>query len=677
MPPPKAPPKSHWRGLAGAPIYVKVSLAPGLILAALVLLSLLSLRILDTAGTRLQAISEQAFPTYQRAAETKDAVNAIQTALQHMLSVAANESDAVRILKVAAPVREAMARATAALDRLRRQVGAGTEQTGMFGKSFEEYQSAVSDVLRAATSDPATATMLMADADEQFAKLSGELDGIKNRADAASQSMTREAIAAAAGERLLLLSGLVLAIVICAGIIAVTSRAIGRPIKSLTGRMVAMADDDLDRDIPALHRGDEIGAMARAVDVFRRNGLHARQHAAESEREQAAKQIHQAAMSQHTNDFGLSISGVMTSLGGSAEAVRRSAAAMTEAATRVFDHASSTAETAATSSLELASVASAIEQLTASVDEISRQVATAATIARDAVRSASAGQGTMREMAQAARRIGDVVRLISEIAGQTNLLALNATIEAARAGESGRGFAVVAGEVKTLATRTSKATSDIDAQIAAVTGASDAALAAMVEVATIIGKMDDVASAIAAAVEQQAVTTRELAASVQTLSGSSDQTALAMREVAGVAGNAGGVSRQVLRAADTIGCEAEKLRSEVTDFLLAVRDDIQERRRYERIPGRGTVASLRLPGREPISAVLKDLSRGGASLQCDLTLAVGDEVGVELPDAGGAITARAVRSGGGLLAVVFHQDAADPARVDRALDALTIASKAA
>jgi methyl-accepting chemotaxis protein len=140
-----------------------------------------------------------------------------------------------------------------------------------------------------------------------------------------------------------------------------------------------MDDDDLDRKVPALDRGDEIGAMARAVEVFRRNGLRARQHAAERAREQEVKQRRQIAMDQHTSDFGTSISGVMASLGESAEAMRHAATAMAEAATQVFRQASLTAEGAGNASLDLASVASAIEQLTASVAEISHQVSTGCT----------------------------------------------------------------------------------------------------------------------------------------------------------------------------------------------------------------------------------------------------------------------------------------------------------
>jgi methyl-accepting chemotaxis protein len=171
-----------------------------------------------------------------------------------------------------------------------------------------------------------------------------------------------------------------------------------------------------------------------------------------------------------------------------------------------------------------------------------------------------------------------VLHLISDIAGQTNLLALNATIEAARAGEAGRGFAVVAGEVKALAGQTAKATADIGGQIAAVRDATDQSIAAMTEVTTVIGRIDAVASAIAAAVEQQSTMTRSIAASIQLVSGATDTTVQAMQAVAGMADDSGRVSGEVSQAATAIGRQAETLRVEVDQFLTAVRADDGGRR---------------------------------------------------------------------------------------------------
>jgi methyl-accepting chemotaxis protein len=315
-------------------------------------------------------------------------------------------------------------------------------------------------------------------------------------------------------------------------------------------------------------------------------------------------------------------------------------------------------------------VAAAVEQLTSSVDEVSRQVAAAAQVAREAVQRAEISNGSMRGLADATARIGDVVQLITGIAAQTNLLALNATIEAARAGDAGKGFAVVAGEVKTLAAQTAKATADIGDQIAAVRAATEQSILAMSEVGKIIGRMDEVAASVATAVEQQSLTTREIAASVQAVSVATDQTTHAMEDVSGVADSAGTVSQDVLLAAGTIGKEAENLRAEVDDFLTAVRDDTGERRQFERIAGNGAAVTVRTAGRDATRVGLQDISLGGAAVNCDWRLAPGTEIEIELPDAGGFVTARVVRSSDHRLAVVFRQDQATATRVDRVCTAL-------
>jgi methyl-accepting chemotaxis protein len=556
--------------LADVPIHAKVSLAPAVILTVLIFLSVVSLHMLGAGESRLRAITEQAFPTYQRASETKDAVSVIQTALQHTLSVAANESDAARIRAVSAPVHQAMETASAALRRLLQRIGPGDPSAAVLQASFDAYRAAATEVLDTAESDPATASMLMTGVDEQFAKLSDDLDGYRSRANAESRSQSEQAMQAAGAEKILLLSAVGVAIGVCGGIMVATSRAIGRPVMRLTATMTAMAADDLDQAIPAVDRGDEIGAMARAVEVFRINGLAARRLAAEQDKARTEKAQRQVVMEQHTHEFGSSIAGVTESLGGSADGMRRAAAAMAEVAAQVFRRASATADGAGRASADLGSIAAAIEQLTGSVAEISRQVAGVAAVAGEAVRSAAAGGRAMDAMAETTSRIGDAVRVIGAISEQTNLLALNATIEAARAGQAGSGFAVVAHEVKALAARTTRATSDIESQIAAVRAAVDASRAATAEVGAIIGRMDQIAAAIAAAVEQQTAATRSLAANVQSVSGATDQAVHAMEAVAGAADNAGSVSREVLEAADAVGRQSETLRSEVDRFLSAV-----------------------------------------------------------------------------------------------------------
>ncbi len=382
---------------------------------------------------------------------------------------------------------------------------------------------------------------------------------------------------------------------------------------------------------------------------------------------QEADRRRQAALDRHTQDFGSAIAGVMNSLADSAEKMRKAAQVMAEAAGSVRKQADVTAGGAETSADQLTSVAAAVEEMTTSVAEISRQVATAAQVARDAVGRADTSQTKIRGLGEATARIGDVVRLISDIAGQTNLLALNATIEAARAGDAGKGFAVVAGEVKALATQTANATHEISSQIEAVRGATAASIEAMAGVTTIIGRLDEVTAVIAAAVEQQSATTQEIASKVHSVTTAAGGTADAMKRVVTVSERAGSASEEVLSTADGIGHEAARLHTEVEQFLASVRDETGERRNYERTAGNGVIVSVSSGGRESRTVEVQDISLGGAALLCDWQLPPGADIAVELPEAGGRVNGRVVRADGKDLALIFRQDDDSHARVGRFL----------
>jgi methyl-accepting chemotaxis protein len=385
--------------------------------------------------------------------------------------------------------------------------------------------------------------------------------------------------------RLWILAFLILAtaIAVATGIFMILG--ISRPITAMTQAMRRLAERDMKTEIPGTGRTDEIGGMASAVQVFKDNMIKADALTAEQEATRKARERQQAAVEQHTKNFGSSITNVMAALDGSAAEMRRASEAMSNAAATVNVEAHETAKSAAQSSQDLTAVATAVEELTSTVGEISRQVTASGEVARQAVQRAEASRVTMQSLSEAAAKIGDVVQLISEIASQTNLLALNATIEAARAGEAGKGFAVVAGEVKALAAQTGKATAEIGNQINTVRTATDDAVAATNEISGIIRQIDQVSVAISAAVEEQSVTTREIATSVQAVSGATAQSARAMEHVVQVANSASTTSSEVLAGAAGIGQEAETLRREVDQFLEAIRSETGEGRRLERIAG--------------------------------------------------------------------------------------------
>ncbi len=504
-----------------------------------------------------------------------------------------------------------------------------------------------------------------------FNKFQDGLSALVSLNDSEAKQAVESAAALGASAHIWTLGILALTAALCLGIGASMIRGICAPIRAMTDAMQKLAAKDMDVAIPGIGRGDEIGGMAGAVQVFKDSMIRADALEAEQKAARAARERRQAALQQHTQDFGTSVAGVMGSLGEASGKMRSAAEAMTAAAASVRTEAHATSAGASKSSQDLTSVAAAVEQLTSSVAEITRQVAASADVARQAVQRAEASHGTMQSLSEATARIGDVVHLISDIAGQTNLLALNATIEAARAGEAGKGFAVVASEVKTLAAQTGKATAEIGSQIETVRAATADAVTAMAEIGGIIGKMDEVSAAIAAAVEQQSATTREIAGSVQEVSAATAASAHAMEHVVGVADGAGDASRDVLAASGEIGREAETLRVEVDQFLTAVRGegDGAERRRYERLDAKGMVAALRASGRSA-EVVVRTISRGGALLDCDWPLGAGVPIEIELPGAGGSVTGRVVRSGKGGLAVVFSSDPAALARIDGALDTL-------
>jgi len=454
------------------------------------------------------------------------------------------------------------------------------------------------------------------------------------------------------------------------GIVLATliARAIGRPIKAMTAAMTRLAAGETATEIPGRDSKDEIGEMARAMEVFRQQAIENNQLAAATEREQRAKERRQLAMDRHTQEFGSSVSGVMEGFSAASDTMRQAAAEVADGARKTRASTAITVEGAVASSRDLDSVAAAAEEMALSIGEISRQVTHVTVSVHTAVTRATETDAKIAGLSLAADRIGDVVRTISGIAAQTNLLALNATIEAARAGDAGRGFGVVAGEVKALAAQTANATNQIGSQIASIRAATGAAVTAVREVGEAIGHVETIATAIAAAVEEQASATRAITDNVHQVALATSSAAESMRGVLVIVESTDASGLAALHAAETVGRTADTLRSEVTDFLTAMsQGDDAERRRYERVRAGDAQVTLRISGRVGVVAKIEDISRGGVGLWHECEDRIGTEAEVTLPG-GGSVHGRIARKASGVLGLVFVQDKASLERIDRALE---------
>ncbi len=364
----------------------------------------------------------------------------------------------------------------------------------------------------------------------------------------------------------------VLVTVAVVAVVLLLARSIGGGVVRLVAVTERLAARDYAVQVPETGRGDEIGRLARTVVVLRDEAAEAERLKLDQDKVKAqAEELRRADVLAIAQRFERSVKSVADAITASAGDLEGAANMVSGAVDEASAQASNVAGAAEQASQNVATVAVAADQLSASIQEISRQVQASSQVSKDAVDEAERTNDMVSGLAASAGRIGEVVRLINDIASQTNLLALNATIEAARAGDAGKGFAVVANEVKSLATQTAKATEDISRQISEVQGATQQAVDAIRTIGVTISRINEIAGAIAAAVEEQGAATAEIARNVQQAASGTAEVTGALGNLSSASSEAGASAAGMLNATQALLSEAQSLRGEVDTFLVGIR----------------------------------------------------------------------------------------------------------
>ncbi len=430
------------------------------------------------------------------------------------------------------------------------------------------YAKAVDEMNQMAALDRLIGIPMMANTDDQFRALAGRIVAAQEAIGQSTATAIRTTRQAAADDRLrfALAMALLLGVMMIGGL--VLARSITRPLRRLSSTTTELAGGRLDGVVEGAWMKNEIGAMARALEVFQTNAREVERLTADQARQKAEAEAEKIRAIRALADmFEARVSEVVSQVGAGANQVRGTAAGMLERANSTNQQAATVAAASQQAGMSVQTAAAATEEMSASIAEIGGQVRRSFDMVRGAVRAVEETNNHVVGLSDAAARIGEIVGLINSIAAQTNLLALNATIEAARAGEAGKGFAVVASEVKNLATQTAKATEDIGSQIATMQQVTGAAVSAIKGVGSTVVTIDEIVGSIASSMEQQAAATQEIARSVQEAASGTSEVSRNITGVSASAGETGGAASEVLRAAELLDGQAVVLNREVKNFI--------------------------------------------------------------------------------------------------------------
>ncbi len=562
------------RRLIDLPLFAKILAAPLVVLLALILLAVATVSNGIHERRLTQHLDQGIYEQLRQALVLRDAVTLSHARLFEVIVTAANETDTAKITSGIDELLPQFDRHVSAATQLGDRLSDEPDVHALMqqiAQAMAEYAKAAKAVADFAKTDAGYAIVMMSGAKHQFDVLRGKLDALDTSLKTRRNTLVESLLTDMANSSVVFIISAVCVTLLCLGVTTLATRAITRPVRTLTNAMALLSHGALETEVLHQTRGDEIGAMAKALQVFKEGAIAKREADATVAADAEARMQHAQSLTQITGEFRTAAESMVDTLAAAATQMEAAASSMSDIAARTDRQSGDVADASQQTSSNMQSVSAATEQLSSSTQEISRQVNQASSIAQQAGEDAARTDTTMRSLVSGAQKIGEVVTLIQEIANQTNLLALNATIEAARAGDHGKGFAVVASEVKALAGQTAKATEEIRVQILGIQDVTEQAETAVQSIAKVIASMKGVATAIAAAVEQQGAATQEIARNVHVAAAGSKRVSASIADVRQAAAETETAAGHVHQAAQELSGQAGRLRSEVHQFVTAVR----------------------------------------------------------------------------------------------------------